>query len=71
VIADYFLTRERPRMTMMEPPTKASAPAPIAGSISGTVGEANAACAATSVATSTARRLRAEFFIERKISFDS
>jgi hypothetical protein len=66
--ACYFWTRKRPRMTMMEPPSNASAPTPIAGSISGTA-KANAAWLAINVTASTARRLRAEFFIEESPRF--
>jgi hypothetical protein len=63
VTACYFWARERPRITMMEPPSKATAPIPIAGSISGTE-KANAAWVAMNVTANTASRLRAEFFIE-------
>jgi len=71
VTAGYFWARERPRMTMTAPPSRASAPAPIAGSISGTRGGplANAAWVAINVTTSIARRLRAEFFTEESPRF--
>jgi hypothetical protein len=71
---DYFLARTRPRITMTAPPRRASAPVPIAASISGTdlkqLGPiivehppANEVWDAINVTARTARRLRVKFFI--------
>jgi len=57
--AGYRLPRARPRITIMAPPKSASAPVPIAGSISGasTVALANETCEAINVTAKTARKL--------------